>query len=144
MTPNTIVALLAAVILTGCAGNYFRFDQVRQVRTGMTAQELQPFRRQDKWDSKPTEELARDLANALLVHPVKLVRTQDMANYISVLTVVASDDEPIDNILALREPFATIFNAIGKIKGRVLQPDVIAERDQKAQPASGFAPIKIG
>jgi len=36
-----LLSLLAALVLSGCAGTYFTFDKARQVKVGMTESELQ-------------------------------------------------------------------------------------------------------
>jgi len=38
---KTILCLLAAALLCGCAGTYFTFDKAREIKTGMTEAEVQ-------------------------------------------------------------------------------------------------------
>jgi predicted RNA-binding protein YlqC (UPF0109 family) len=142
---RTVRALTALVALFGRKHNVEMQFQLLEPEVGQPAP-LQPFRRRDTWDHKPVEELARDVASAILLNPIVKICIVDQPNYITLLSVVTSNDEPAALVQALREPFAVIFNAIGKSEGRVLQPDVLPERDYSAKQccSGGMAPIVIG
>jgi predicted RNA-binding protein YlqC (UPF0109 family) len=139
---RTVRALSSLVELMGRRHRQTMQFQLLEPEVGHPGR-MQPFMRQETWDAHPTEELAMQVAGECLIHPPLRVVTTNQPNYVSQFTVVANNEERQEVIDALREPFAVIFNAIGKAKGRILQPDVLHERDLN-NSSNSLAPISFG
>lgn len=111
------------------AGKAFKLLPMDEADEDVVPMQYGRFRGNDNWPKQSITELVEHVARVIFHNEdVIEVDVEDQTNFVSVFTVRVARTEPADVVFVAIEAYAPLFNAIGRVDGRVLSIQVIAEK----------------
>ena len=87
------------------------------------------FHGQDDWPAHKVKKLIEDTAMAVFRNEsAVVVEVREMKNFVSAFTINVDRREEADVIKIVQPAFTTLFNAIGRVNGRVLIVEIVPDK----------------
>lgn len=102
------------------------------------------FHGRDDWPKQKITKLLSDMAESVFKNEIAVdITVSDMKNFVSAYTIRVDRREEADVIKIIQPAFTTLFNAIGRVNGRVLIVEIVADKvvAKMNPPESGEQPL---